>query len=168
MNPNRIGPDDPRYRAILDRQFNERFPPPDYVRIATSTEAVVAAVSDAVSEGRRLVVTSGGHCLEGFVSDPEVGVIVDVSPMKRVYYDARHRAIAIEAGATVGEAFKALHEPARVRSFYRDLFADSGGVPVPGDAYEGAFKENYPRLQHVKARWDPRNVFHHALSIPVD
>jgi aclacinomycin oxidase len=24
---------------------------------------------------------------------------------------------------------------------------------------------NYPRLQHVKAQWDPRNVFHHALSV---
>jgi aclacinomycin oxidase len=77
-----------------------------------------------------------------------------------------------------------------VRAFYRDLFADSGGVPVPGDAYAGAFinhpdvdladpglntsgvpwhtlyfRDGYPRLQRIKARWDPRDVFHHALSI---
>ena len=77
-----------------------------------------------------------------------------------------------------------------MRAFYRDLFADSGGVPVPGDAYDGAFinhpdtdladpalntsgvpwhtlyyKDGYPRLQRVKARWDPRDVFRHALSI---
>jgi hypothetical protein len=55
-------------------------------------------------------VTSGGHCLEGFVSDPDVRVIVDVSPMKRIYYDAARRAIAVEAGATVGEAFRTLFE----------------------------------------------------------
>ncbi|TMA15232.1 MAG: FAD-binding protein, partial [Deltaproteobacteria bacterium] len=68
------------------------------------------AVEEAVAEKRRLVATSGGHCLEGFVSDPEVRVIIDVSPMKRVYYDDRMRAIAVEAGATVGETFRALFE----------------------------------------------------------
>jgi hypothetical protein len=27
------------------------------------------------------------------------------------------------------------------------------------------FRDNYPRLQPVKARWDPLDIFHHALSI---
>jgi hypothetical protein len=106
-----IGPDDPRYGAVVDKRFNKRFSArPDYVRLVRSTDEVISAVDDAVSEGRRLVVTSGGHCLEGFVSDPEVRVIVDVSPMKRVYYDAERRAVAVEAGATVGETFRALFE----------------------------------------------------------
>ncbi len=77
-----------------------------------------------------------------------------------------------------------------VRAFYRDLFADTGGVPVPGDKSDGAminhpdvdladpewnrsgvpwhtlyYKDNYPRLQRVKARWDPLDVFHHALAV---
>jgi aclacinomycin oxidase len=85
---------------------------------------------------------------------------------------------------------EAANNLAWVRAFYRDLFADTGGVPVPGEAYDGTFinhpdadlvdlslntsgtpwhtlyyQENYARLQRVKARWDPRNVFHHALSI---
>jgi hypothetical protein len=80
------------------------------VRLASSTNQVVSAVEEAVREGRRLVVTSGGHCLEGFVSDPDARVIIDVSPMKRVYYDSEMHAIAVEAGATVGETFRALFE----------------------------------------------------------
>jgi FAD/FMN-containing dehydrogenase len=79
-----------------------------------------------------------------------------------------------------------------VRAFYRDLFADGGGVPVPGEAYAGAFinhpdtdlaepamntsgvpwhtlyyQANYPRLQRIKARYDSHNVFRHPLSVRV-
>jgi len=107
----RIGPDDPRYLAVVEKRFNKRFRAhPDYVRLVRSTGEVVAAVEEAVRDGRRLAVTSGGHCLEGFVSDPEVRVILDISPMKRVTYDAERRAVAVEAGATVGETFRALFE----------------------------------------------------------
>ena len=107
----RVGPDDPLYRAVVDKRFNKRFSAsPVYVRLVSSTDQVVSAVEEAVHEGHRLVVTSGGHCLEGFVSDPDVRVIIDVSPMKRVYYDAEMRAVAVEAGATVGETFRALFE----------------------------------------------------------
>src|SRR5204863_687649 len=94
----RIGADDPRYRAVIDRQFNKRFSArPDYIQIVHSTVQATTAVQQAVSEGKRVVVTSGGHCLEGFVSDPDVRVVVDISPMKRIYYDADRRAIAAEA-----------------------------------------------------------------------
>ena len=120
----RIGPGDPRYRAVVDKRFNKRFQAsPDYVCLVHSTADVVAAVQEAVSEGRRLAVTSGGHCLEGFVSDPEVRVILDVSPMKGVEYDPERRAIAVDAGATVGETFRALF--------------DRWGVVIPLGEYPG-------------------------------
>jgi FAD binding domain-containing protein/berberine-like enzyme len=107
----RIGPDDSRYVAVVEKRFNKRFrASPDYVRLVSSTDQVISAVEEAVGEGCRLAVTSGGHCLEGFVSDPEVRVIIDVSPMRRVYYDAEMGAVAVEAGATVGETFQALFE----------------------------------------------------------
>src|SRR3954452_11008964 len=122
--PERILPDDLRYRATVDKRFNKRFAgAPDYVRLARSTDDVVAAVADAVSEDRRVVVTSGGHCLEGFVADPDVKVIVDVSPMKEIAFDAARGAISVEAGATVGEAFRAL--------------AENWGVVVPLGEYPG-------------------------------
>jgi aclacinomycin oxidase len=76
------------------------------------------------------------------------------------------------------------------RSCYRDLFAETGGAPVPGTRTGGCiiahpdndladpawnntgipwhafyYQDNYPRLQRIKATWDPLNIFHHALSI---
>ncbi|MGH7650436.1 MAG: FAD-binding oxidoreductase [Gemmatimonadaceae bacterium] len=107
----RITSADPRYAAVVDKQFNKRFKArPDYVRLVGSAQEVASAVEEALSERRRLVVTTGGHCLEGFVSDPTVRVIIDVSPMKSIGYDDEMRAISVEAGATVGETFRTLFD----------------------------------------------------------
>src|SRR5215471_15012670 len=107
----KIGRDDSRYHAVVDKRFNKRFTAsPDYVRLVHSADEIVTAVQEAVSERRRLVVTSGGHCLEGFVSDLDVRVIIDISPMKRVYYDRHMNAVAVEAGATVGDTFRILFD----------------------------------------------------------
>ncbi|MER5771854.1 FAD-binding oxidoreductase [Streptomyces sp. NPDC001985] len=77
-----------------------------------------------------------------------------------------------------------------MRSLYQDLYADTGGVPVPNGITDGCYinypdndlsdpsfnrsgtshhvlyyKDNYPRLQQIKAKWDPRNFFRHSQSI---
>jgi aclacinomycin oxidase len=76
------------------------------------------------------------------------------------------------------------------RAFYRDVFASTGGVPVPNDRNGGCFINwpdpdlreeewnqsgvrwselyyggNYTKLQEAKRRWDPRHVFNHVLSV---
>src|SRR5690606_11250442 len=59
-------PDDPRYPSLL-RGMNHRFTPrPVYVQVVTTTEQVVAAVTEAVRSGRRVTARSGGHCFEDF------------------------------------------------------------------------------------------------------
>jgi hypothetical protein len=77
-----------------------------------------------------------------------------------------------------------------LRTMYSQIFATTGGVPAPGAAYQGCcinlpdpdmadptvntsgvpwqtlyYGSNYPRLQQVKAKWDPTNFFQHPMSI---
>jgi aclacinomycin oxidase len=109
--PIRLGPDDTRYREIIDRRFNKRFAGrPEYICVVRRRDEVIGALSEAVRHERRVAVTSGGHCLEGFVSDPSVQVLIDISTMKRVYFDSERAAIAVEGGATVGEVLQALFD----------------------------------------------------------
>ena len=76
------------------------------------------------------------------------------------------------------------------RTLYRDVFAATGGVPVPNDRTGGCYINwpdpdlleeewnqsgvpwselyyggNYKRLQEAKGRWDPHQVFNHVLSV---
>lgn len=105
-----IRPGDPRYAELTARGYNGRFSGrPESVRLVHRADQVVAAVDDALRTGRRIAVRSGGHCFEGFVDDPAVQVVVDVSEMKSVHYDPRHKAFAIESGATLGEVYRTLY-----------------------------------------------------------
>ena len=105
----KVGPEDPRYPDLARRGFNKRFAGrPDYVHLVRSSEQVVDAVQEAVQSQRRLAVRSGGHCLEGFVADPAVQVVIDTSLMNGVYYDPGMAAFAVEAGATLGEVYRTL------------------------------------------------------------
>jgi hypothetical protein len=79
-----------------------------------------------------------------------------------------------------------------MREFYTDLYSGENvpgrfaGTPYPGKDYEGCYinypdkdmlaypfwpqlyygdGDLYPFLQNVKQRYDPHNIFHHAMSI---
>ena len=72
------------------------------------TAQVVHAVDAAVASGKNLSVRSGGHCVEGLVDDPAVQCVIDLGQLDSVYYDSHRRAFAVQAGATIGRAYRAL------------------------------------------------------------
>jgi FAD/FMN-containing dehydrogenase len=105
----KLFPNDPRYAESVRKAFNKRVVgTPDYIRLVGTAEQVVEAVQDAVQANLRVVARSGGHCLESFVTDPAVRVVIDTSLMTSVHYDAPKRAFAIEPGVTLGEAYRKL------------------------------------------------------------
>jgi FAD/FMN-containing dehydrogenase len=55
-----------------------------------------------------VAVRSSGHCLESFVSDPAVQVLIDTSLMTNISYDPQMNAFAVEPGARLGEVYQKL------------------------------------------------------------
>ena len=105
----KIRQEDPRYGELTQRNFNKRGEGrPDYFYLPRSTAEVVAAVQDAVNANLRVVVRSGGHCLETFVSDGAVRVVIDLSLMTGVTYDDAFGAFEVAAGTTLGEVHRRL------------------------------------------------------------
>lgn len=110
FGPVTVRPDDLRYENLV-RGNNFRFVGrPDEIRVVGSTDQVAHAVSDAVRTGRRIAVRSGGHCFENLTADPAVRVLLDLSPMDAVGYDAQRRAFAVQPGATLGHVYRTLHK----------------------------------------------------------
>ena len=121
----KVGPDDLRYADLVHRGINKRFAgKPDYVRVVGETSLVVDAMQEAVRDKLRVAVRSGGHCLEGFVADQAVRVVIDTSLMTSVYYDPNMGAFAVECGATLGEV-------------YRKLFLGWGVTPLSQTLFTG-------------------------------
>jgi len=109
LTADKIGSGDPRYAALVQRGFYKRaVGRPDYFHVVDSTEQVIEAVNDAVGNNLRLAVRSGGHCLENFVSDSAVRVIIDMSLMTDIGYDPEMNAFVVEAGAKLGELYRKL------------------------------------------------------------
>lgn len=108
FGPVTVRPGDVRYDSLL-RGNNFRFVGrPEEIRVVGSTDQVVRAVSEAVRSGKRVAVRSGGHCFENFTADPAVRVLLDLSPMDAVGYDAGRRAFSVQPGATLGHVYRTL------------------------------------------------------------
>ena len=116
-----LSPADPGYEYWNSRSANARLKGhPSHIVPVNSIQDLASALQQAVDGNRRLAIRGGGHCLENFVSDEAVEVIIDISMMKGIQYDPELNAIEIKAGITLGE----MHEK---------LFTDWGVVLPSGE-----------------------------------
>ncbi|WP_328935779.1 MULTISPECIES: BBE domain-containing protein [unclassified Streptomyces] len=113
-----VTPQDGRYDDMTTG-YNKRWVGhPEKIRVIRSTADAVTAVQEAVTGGKRLSVRSGGGCFEDFVYNPEIDIVLDLSTLDKVSYDATRRAFCIEPGAILLNVYDTL---------YRDW-----GVTLPG------------------------------------
>ncbi|MGF6845537.1 hypothetical protein QFZ51_000772 [Chitinophaga sp. W3I9] len=109
MNFSIITPADGAYDQWNDRGANLRWKGhPSGIIPVTTVDELKDALQYAVDNSKRVVVRGGGHCLENFVGDPAVEIVIDISNIKGIRYDEGMNAIEVMAGATLGEVFETL------------------------------------------------------------
>ncbi|MEV7730044.1 FAD-binding protein [Streptomyces sp. NPDC087917] len=104
-----VTPADKRYKDLV-RGWNQRWvASPEAVYLAESTAQVQQVVQKAVTAGKRLTVRGGGHCWEDWVFNPDVRVILDMTKMNKVYFDAAKNAICVESGAQLLNVYERMY-----------------------------------------------------------
>jgi len=130
-----VDPSDPRYET-LSRGFNLRWVgAPAFIQVCGSTDQVVTTVQNAVRDGKRITVRSGGHCYENFAVGNDGGVIVDMAPMNRAYYDADRGAFCIEAGCTNWNIYWNLYKEYGVTLPAGSCYSVGAGGHICGGGY---------------------------------
>ncbi|MEO8766599.1 MAG: FAD-binding protein [Ginsengibacter sp.] len=105
-----ITPKDPQYEQWNDRGVNLLFQGrPDFIIPVNSIDELKEALQNAVQQNQYVAVRGGGHCLENFVGNPEVKMIVDISGIKGVRFDDKYQSFEVMAGETVGGMLKQLY-----------------------------------------------------------
>ncbi|MEC3994866.1 FAD-binding protein [Actinacidiphila sp. DG2A-62] len=95
----------------LVRALNARYvAAPDLVEVVDTPSQIPAIVASAVKAGKQLSVRSGGHCLEDFVYNPDVKVVIDLTNMNHICYDSTYNAISVESGATLLDVYTKLYQ----------------------------------------------------------
>ncbi|WP_344682835.1 FAD-binding oxidoreductase [Saccharopolyspora taberi] len=104
-----VRPGDSRYED-LNSGFNRRWVArPDEIWLPSTADEVLEAVQTAVDKGKRVTVCGGGHCFEDFVFNPDVELVINMTRMDRVYFDAGYGAFAVEAGGTLLNVYEELY-----------------------------------------------------------
>lgn len=113
-----VTPRDPRYGEMVVGYNRRWVGTPESIRVATTPAQVAQVVREAVRDGKRIAVRSGGHCYADFVSGPQTQILLDVSGMNDICYDPSRRAFCVESGAQLGRIYETLYR--------------AWGVTIPG------------------------------------
>ncbi|MEU3654331.1 BBE domain-containing protein [Streptomyces sp. NPDC032161] len=150
--PGSITPDDKTRYETLSQGFNQRFGSrPEYIRLIQDEDDAVVQLNRALGEGLRPTVRAGGHCYEGFV-DNTGGVILDLSPMRRVYAGKDvfgEPTYVVEAGATNWDICTTLFREFGVTVPGGSCYSVGAGGHVCGGGYGLLSREHGLTVDHL-------------------
>jgi FAD/FMN-containing dehydrogenase len=143
---------DPRYDALL-RGHNLRFPEnaqlaPSRIAICSTPADVRQALQDAVHNGLRPTVRSGGHCYENFTANNPGGVLIDVSLLNTVGTDPASGEYCIAPGAVLGDVYQSLYKQYGLTLPAGSCYSVGAGGHISGGGY-GLLS----RLQGLSSDW---------------
>ncbi len=103
-----ICPDDAAYdaaRRIWNASIDKR---PGLIIRCTGVADVIAAVNFARDHDLRVAVRGGGHNVAGRALC-DGGLVIDLSGMKGIHVDTRHRRVRVQPGVTLGDLDRETH-----------------------------------------------------------
>lgn len=129
---------DPRYQALLSGH-NLRFPKnasvaPARIVICTTPDEVQHALQDAVHEGVRPTVRSGGHCYENFTANNPGGVLLDLSLLNSETSNPAGR-YCISPGSVLGDIYQSLYKRDGVTLPGGTCYSVGAGGHIAGGGY---------------------------------
>jgi FAD/FMN-containing dehydrogenase len=130
---------DPRYEALV-HGHNLRFPEsaavaPARIVICTTSAQVKKALQDAIHEGIRPTVRSGGHCYENFTVNNPGGVLLDLSLLNAVRRDPATGEYCVLPGAVLGDIYQALYKRDGVTLPGGNCYSVGAGGHISGGGY---------------------------------
>jgi FAD/FMN-containing dehydrogenase len=130
---------DPRYEALV-QGHNLRFPEsaaiaPARIVICTTSAHVKQALQDAIHDGIRPTIRSGGHCYENFTVNNPGGVLLDLSLLNAETRDPGTGEHCVQPGVVLGDIYQALYKRSGVTLPGGNCYSVGAGGHISGGGY---------------------------------
>ena len=121
---------------------------PARIVICATPAEVKQALQNAVHDGVRPTVRSGGHCYENFTANNPGGVLIDLSLLNSVDLDSSTGEYCIAPGAVLGDVYQSLYKRYDLTLPAGSCYSVGAGGHISGGGY-GLLS----RLQGLSSDW---------------
>ena len=108
---------------------------PARIVVCTTPADVQRALQNAVHDGVRPTVRSGGHCYENFTANNPGGVLLDLSLLNTVDFDSSTGEYCVAPGAVLGDVYQSLYKQYGLTLPAGSCYSVGAGGHISGGGY---------------------------------